>query len=397
LPEFNKGRHIKNRLSGKPKLLSMAVIAIIIFLFAILLFFLFIHDEPPEEPIPEEPILEAEVPPAPPLVLVWEYAPVAPDPTTIGPMNPVQIVSPTWFQITNKAGTIDNQVDKNYLNWARERGYGIWPLVTNSFDPEITAAILSRFWIRHKIVNDLIDLALYYDFDGINIDFENFHVDYRNLFSKFISELAGRCREENLVLSVDVTMISSSQFWSAGYDRETLATEVDYLILMAYDEHYSASPTAGSVSSLPWVEKGLRRILQEVPAEKLILGVPFYTRLWKIDNSGDKPLVLDCRSYSMQRASEIMEENETEIYWDLEAKQHVASYSKDNLDYIMWLEDTASMFYRLELVERYNLAGIAGWRRGLEKDTIWHLVEDWLAETYPSSGEGEDSPSEGEQ
>ncbi|MFO8191817.1 MAG: glycosyl hydrolase family 18 protein [Bacillota bacterium] len=341
--------------------------------------------------------MKDEVPPVPPLVLVWEYAPVAPDPAAIGPMNPVQVVSPTWFNIINKAGTIDNHVDKNYLNWAREGGYEIWPLVTNSFDPEMTAIVLSRYWIRRKIVNELIDLALYYDFDGINIDFENFHADYRNLFTRFISELAERCREENLVLSVDVTMISSSEYWSTGYDRGALAAEADYLILMAYDEHYSASATAGSVSSLPWVERGLRRILQEVPAEKLILGVPFYTRLWEIDNSGDEPLVLDCWSYSMQRASEIMEENEAEIYWDLEAKQHVASYSKEDLDYIMWLEDTASMFYRLELVERYNLAGIAGWRRGLEKDTIWHLVEDWLAETYSDPGAGEDSPVEGAQ
>ncbi|MDY6827577.1 MAG: glycosyl hydrolase family 18 protein [Bacillota bacterium] len=392
MPEFNRGCHIKNRFSGNPNFLPIAVIAIIIFLFAILLFFLFIRDEPPEKPGVED-----EVPPNPPLVLVWEYAPVAPGPAAIGPMKPVQIVSPTWFNIINKAGTIENHVDKNYLNWARERGYEIWPLVTNSFDPEITAIVLSRYWIRRKIVNELIDLALYYDFDGINIDFENFHAGYRNLFTRFISELAERCREESLVLSVDVTMISSSEYWSTGYDRGALAAEADYLILMAYDEHYSASPTAGSVSSLPWVERGLRRILQEVPAEKLILGVPFYTRLWEIDNSGEEPLVLDCWSFSMQRASEIMEENETEIYWDLEAKQHVASYSKDDLDYIMWLEDTASMYYRLELVERYRLAGIAGWRRGLEKDAIWYLIEDWMAETYSDPEAGEKSPAEGEQ
>jgi len=315
--------------------------------------------------------------PSEPLIIVWEYAAIETEPSTISRMPSLQIVSPTWFHIIDETGTIESHFDKDYLLWARERGYDVWALVTNSFDPDITAAILSNEEIRYSIVENLISLALKYELEGLNIDFENFHSDYRDLFTKFISELAERCREENIIVSVDVTMISNSTHWSGGYDRAALAEAANYIILMAYDEHWVTSPVAGSVASLPWVERGLARVLNEVPPEKLILGVPFYTRLWQIDKSGDEPLVLNSWSYSMPRAEEIIEENEANIHWDSDALQYVATYTKNGLDYIMWLEDTTSMSYRLELVNRYELAGVAGWRRGLEKEEIWLLIDDW--------------------
>ncbi len=314
-----------------------------------------------------------------PLVIVWEYAAIEAEPSSISQMPSLQVVSPTWFHIVDETGTIDSQFDKDYLIWARERGYDIWALVTNNFDPDITAAILSNEEVRQNIVEELIGLALKYELEGLNIDFENFHSDYRDLFTKFVSELAERCREENLILSVDVTMLSTSAYWSGGYDRAALSEAADYIILMAYDQHWGSSPVAGSVASLPWVEHGLAQVLHEIPPEKLILGVPFYTRLWQIDKSGDEPLVINSWSYSMHRAEEIIEENEANIQWDSDALQYVATYTENGLDYKMWLEDTTSMSYRLELVSRYELAGIAGWRRGLETEEIWELIDDWLS------------------
>ena len=313
-----------------------------------------------------------------PLVMVWEYAAVTPDPDTIEPMKAVQVVSPTWLHVIDSDGTIEDLTDPDYIAWARNHGYQIWVLVTNSFDPGITAEILSDQSKRLAVASDIVELATDYGFEGINIDFENFSSDYRDDFSAFIADLAALCSANEIILSVDVTMVSTSEYWSLGYDRGAIAELADYLVIMAYDEHWQASPVAGSVASLPWVEMGLARILEDVPPEQIILGVPFYTRLFEVDVGGDIPIVLNSWSYSMHRAEEIIENYDAEISWDEEAGQHVARYEKDNLTYIMWLENETSMRQRLELVNKYQLAGVAAWRRGLEKPEIWDLFVDKL-------------------
>jgi spore germination protein YaaH len=321
--------------------------------------------------------LEKRRPAGDPLVIVWELAGPDNDYTLIGDLGPVQVVSPVWFHLVDSQGTVRSDLDPLYLQWARERGYQVWALVTNSFDPDLTADLLSDNQSRQFFAREIVSLAIEYNLEGLNIDFENFHYDYRDHFTSFIAELAELCRAENLILSVDVAMPSGSEYWSMNYDRAALAAEADYIILMAYDEHWASSPVAGSVASLPWVEAGLRQLVNEVPSAKLILGVPFYTRLWVIDETGVTPQVVNTWSYSMTQATEIVAENEAEIYFDDQAGQHVAVYKKEGLTYKMWLEDKVSMRSRLELVEKYNLAGLAGWRRGLETPEIWELMDDY--------------------
>ena len=322
--------------------------------------------------VPDEP----PGPGAPPVVMVWELAGIAADYDAIGPMEAVDVVSPTWFHLDDERGSIRSEFDRAYLDWAHDRGYQVWALVTNSFDPELTAALLADPQLRRRFAADLVDLALEHDLDGLNIDFENFHSNYRDQFSAFVQELAELTGEHNLVLSVDVSMISGAEYWSLPYDRRALAEAADYLVLMAYDEHYRSSPRAGSVASLPWVEQGLLQVLAEVPAEKLILGVPFYTRLFEIDENGAEARVLNSWSYSMHRAAEIIETYQARIYYDESSGQNVAEYIKDGLTYRMWLEDSQSMQKRLALVEKYNLAGVAAWRRGLETPEIWELFNN---------------------
>jgi spore germination protein YaaH len=313
-----------------------------------------------------------------PLILVWELAGSNLDHHLIGDLGPVQVVSPVWFHLADNQGTVRSDFDPHYLQWARERGYQVWALVNNSFDPDLTAELLSDDQKRQFFAREIVNLAKEHKLEGLNIDFENFHYDYRDHFTSFIAELAELCRSENLILSVDVAMPSGSEYWSMGYDRAALAAEADYIILMAYDEHWASSPVAGSVASLPWVEAGLQQLLKEVPPAKLILGVPFYTRLWVIDETGVAPQVVNTWSYSMMRAAEIAAENEAKITFDDQAGQHVATYEMEGLIYKMWLEDTASMRRRLELVEKYNLAGLAGWRRGLETPEIWWMMDDFF-------------------
>lgn len=317
--------------------------------------------------------------PADPIIMVWEHAAVTPDdPSTIWPMKAVQVVSPTWLRLIDESGTIEDSSDPAYIKWAKSHDYAIWVLVSNSFDPGLTASVLDDSEIRGRVAEELVSIAVGHGFEGINVDFENFSSSYRDQFTAFMHELSLLCEAEGLVLSVDVTMPSTSEYWSLGYDRSALAEIVDYVALMAYDEHWQASPSAGSVSSLPWMESGLQKVLEKVPAEKILLGIPFYTRLWEIDNYQSNPVILDSWSFSMHRAADIIIDNDAEIYWDETAGQHVARYHKNGLTYKMWLENEESVRRRLELVHTYDLAGIAAWRRGLETPDIWDLIEERL-------------------
>jgi spore germination protein YaaH len=335
---------------------------------------------PGPEPRPSDPAASPGLPP-PPLVMVWEFTYPNPDVNTIGLMPSLQIVSPTWFNLKDSQGNLANRADPAYVHWARERGYQIWALVASDFyNPDNTAAVLSSSATRRKVIDQLLIYAHLYSLDGINLDFENFHYSYGALYTQFVRELAPLCREAGLVLSVDVSMITKSDYWGRGYQHGPLAEAADYLMLMAYDEHWASSPVAGSVASLPWVERGLRQVLEVVPAEKLFLGVPFYTYLWQLEPLEGGAEDVTSRAFSMDRIEEILSEHEHIVEWDNAAGQHRATYTDGGRSFKVWLEDPLSMRQRLELVNRYQLAGVAGWRRGFEKSEIWELIEEVLSD-----------------
>ncbi len=313
-----------------------------------------------------------------PIVLVWEFAYNNPDTDEIGDMPSLMVVSPTWFHLKDGEGTIQNLADPSYVRWAHGQGYHVWGLVSNSFEPEITAEMLTSSTGRRNVIVQLLALARLYNLNGLNIDFENFHYRYRDYFTQFIRELAPLCREEGLVLSVDVTFISTAAYWSLCYDRRALAEAADYVAVMAYDEHWGASPVAGSVSSLPWVERGLQAVLKEIPREKLLLGVPFYSRIWEIEEQDDGSKKVSSKAYGMEKIAEILAEHEAVAAWCEETGQNKAVYEDDGIIYKTWLEDAASMKLRVDLVNKYNLAGLAAWRRGFEKPEIWDIIDENL-------------------
>lgn len=331
----------------------------------------------PERPAGgDEPDPPVKKHPPRPLVMAWELTYPNPDVSTIPEMPPLHVVSPTWFHLRDGEGNLKNLADPTYARWAAEKGYRVWAAVT-SFDPAITASVLSSSALRRKVIDQLLIYARLYGLGGLNLDFENFHYTYRDLYTQFVRELAPLCAAEGLVLSVDVTMISAEPYWSRGYDRKSLGEAADYIMLMAYDEHWHNAPVPGSVASLPWVERGLQKVLQEVPAEKLVLGVPFYCRLWQISSAGGGESVPSW-ALTMKTAEEILAGQDARVSWDSRIGQNVADYSEDGEEYRLWLEDGASMARRLELVNRYRLAGVAAWCRGQEKPEIWELFESIL-------------------
>jgi len=311
--------------------------------------------------------------------LTWEHViSKNPDVAAIKDMPGLNVVSPTWFSVIDGEGSVQNKADSRYVRWAHSKGYKVWALVDNGFDPARTNAVLSDLRKRESVIQQLLAYAALYGIDGINIDFENVYYEDRGLLVQFVREFAPLCREQGLTVSMDVTIKSRSPTWSMCYDRKALAQAVDYLMVMAYDEHTAGSGVAGSVGSLPWVEEGIKGVLEEIPAERLLLGVPFYTRVWR-EETKSGVFTVTSKALGMEAAEELLRQNQAVIQWDAESGQNFGAFREGQAQCKIWLEDQESMALRVALVKKYGLAGVASWRRGFEKPAIWNVILNGLA------------------
>lgn len=309
-----------------------------------------------------------------PIQLTWEAVYTKnPDPDHIPEMPGVNVISPTWFHLENDAGSIKSLASAEYSNWAKTKGYHIWGLFTNAFDPDLTHKAFKDYETRQSMIRQLLHYSHMYGLQGINLDIENVNPEDGPLITQFVREAAPFFREAGLVLSMDITFLSGSGNWSQFYEREKLAQTVDYLVIMAYDEHWASSPVAGSVSSLPWVEKNLASLLEIVPHEKLILGVPLYTRLWSETEKEDGTIEVTSKSLSMDKAKQWVTENQANIKYDPDSGQNYVEHyvQNDKTTYKIWLEDELSLRKRAELSKKYQLAGIAAWSRFFADHTAW--------------------------
>ncbi|MBP1990927.1 glycosyl hydrolase family 18 protein [Paenibacillus eucommiae] len=335
------------------------------------------------EAVPEQEIVAPFIPWKPiggKINMTWEHV-ISKNPNTsqITAMPGLNVISPTWFSIADGEGKIRNIADMEYVKWAQDRGYQIWPIFSNGFDPDRTAKALASYDSRMKIIKQLLVFAQMYQLNGFNVDFENVRTTEKENLVQFFREMTPLMHEQNLVVSLDVTPKSNSEMWSLFYDRPALSGIADYMMLMGYDEHWATSPVSGSVGSLPWVEKAVLRLLEEdkVPASKLVLGIPFYTRLWTeevIDGKTD----VSSKALSMETVQSIIKEKQLTPVFSPESGQNYVEYKEDKQLKRIWLEDDTSVKARIELVKKYDLAGVASWRRGFETPNIWGTIEESL-------------------
>lgn len=302
-----------------------------------------------------------------------------PDTSAIGEMPGVNVISPQWFHLDDAEGNLRHMADASFVRWANDRGYQVWALVTNSFDPDLTHEALSTFERRSNIIKQLVAYSAMYGIQGINIDFENVYLKDKELMVQFVREAVPLLHEQGLVVSIDVTVKGGSETYSLFMDRERIGKLVDYMIVMTYDEHWATSPVAGSVASLPWVEKGITRIMEEdgVPASKLILGVPFYTRIWT-ETKENGTTKVSSRAVGMKVVEDLIAEKGLVPVYDEKTGQHYVEYREDGKTIKIWIEDEVSMKNRIDLVMKYDLAGVASWSRGFEKPEIWSVIRDTL-------------------
>ena len=284
-------------------------------------------------------------------------------------MTGVNVISPTWFYLTDTSGNIASIASADYVSQAHEKGLQVWGLIDNFTQEVSTTETLSSTAARQNIISQLIQAAQDVGMDGINVDFESLSEDVGTHFLEFLRELSIECHKNNLVLSVDNPV---PEDFTSHYDRAEQGRVVDYVIIMGYDEHYVGSE-AGSVASLPWVEQGVQDTLKEVPAKRVINAIPFYTRLWKTTGGN-----VTSEAIGMDQAQQTIADNNVETYWDKTTSQNYGKYDIDNSTYQIWIEDAQSVAEKVKLVSKYDLAGVSAWKLGFENSGIWKVISDNL-------------------
>ena len=289
----------------------------------------------------------------------------------------LDVISPTWFHIKDTEGNVTNLASLDYVRNAHSRGIQVWALFSNQFDSKLTHEVLSSTAARQNLIRELLALSALYEIDGINVDFENVAKADGPYFVQFMKELTPFLKQQELVVSVDMYVPSA---WTAHYGRKEVGEVVDYVMIMAYDEHWSTSPESGSVASIAFVERGIQKTLEEVPKEKTVLGLPYYTRIWK-EEVVNGAVDVSSKAYGMDTAYSKMIEEGTEFTWiDDDIKQYYGEYEKDGFTYKMWLEEERSIEEKMKLFDQYDLAGVAGWKIGLEKRAVWEVLDTYLEE-----------------
>ncbi|MBC5745042.1 SH3 domain-containing protein [Lachnospiraceae bacterium MD308] len=301
-------------------------------------------------------------------------------------------IAPTWYHVKNTDGDLESLSSADYVEKARQLKVDVWATVRD-FDGGInsqseTYELLSSTSKREKLINQLISDALQTNIAGINVDFEKVSEECGEHYIQFIRELSVRCRQSALVLSVDNYVPKN---YNMQYNRKEQGVFADYVIIMGYDEHHGGSPEAGSVSSYNFVQEGIEETLKEVPAEKVISGVPFFTRLWSEKPKTQEQLAKDqgteaaqyatevkSEAYGMSKAKEKVTEAGADITWDEEAKQNFATWTDGDTTYKIWLEDVKSLEPKLKLMKEYGLAGSAAWALGQESSDVWPLIQQYV-------------------
>jgi len=335
-----------------------------------------------EIPLKDEKKAEQWKPEKGKINLVWEmmYG-KRPDLNSIGKIEGLDVLSPTWFQLKDADGNLINRADATYVKWAHDNGYKVWALFSNDFqDIKMTSKFLHNADARDNAIRQILIYASLYNLDGINIDFENVYKEDKDALTQFVRELTPLLREQGLVVSIDVTIPDGSDTWSKCYDRKALGEIVDYVMLMTYDQHWATSPKAGSVAQITWVEQNLVKVLEMVPREKLLLGLPFYTRLWQEEKTDNGTIVKQAAVLSMEGSKKVVNDNTAEVVWDEESGQFYTEYEKDGKTYKLWIEDENSINLKSSLVHKYKLAGTAAWSRTYENPAVWDVLNANLKE-----------------
>ena len=313
--------------------------------------------------------------------LVWDYFSEygsAPDRSGTK-IEGVNVVSPAFFYIDENGNFQENvgSEGKKYIIWAKENKYKIWPMVSNAGSGmlEVTSNIMNDFNKRQKLIENIVNVCVKYNLDGINIDFENMKQEDKDMYSQFIIELTPRIKEIGLVTSVDVTAPDGAETWSLCFDRHVIGDVADYIMFMAYDQYGVSSKKAGTTAGYNWVETNINKFIntEEIDTDKIILGIPLYTRLWTIEDEDNA----DSSVVNMNKVDEVVPKDAKRT-WDNVLKQNIVEYTENGEKKKMWIEDLQSIQEKVSLVTKYNLGGVASWEKDREIEDVWTIIKNEL-------------------
>lgn len=316
--------------------------------------------------------------------LTWDYySEYASAPNRVGTkIEGINVVSPAFFYLGTDGKLKENvgKEGKEYLQWAKENGYKVWPMVSNAFAAKeslnITSNIMNSYEARKKLIESIISKCVEYELDGINLDFENMKAEDKDMYSRFIIELEPRLKEIGMVLSVDVTAPDGGETWSMCFDRHVIGDVADYTIFMAYDQNGVSSKKPGTTAGYNWIKLNLVKFLQteEIDPDKLILAVPFYTRIWTTNQDGK---VVGNTTISMKDINKTIPDGESK-QWNDELKQNYVEYTSGNNKKEIWIEDLESLKAKISLIKDNNLAGVASWKVDMASDDVWQMIDTEL-------------------
>ena len=316
--------------------------------------------------------------------LTWDYFSEygsAPDRTGTT-IDGVNVVSPAFFYLDEDGKLQENVGSKGqaYIEWAHSNGYKVWPMISNANAAreslEITSEIMNSYTKRQELIESIVEKCVEYKLDGINVDFENMKAEDKDMYSRFIIELTPRLKEIGAVTSVDVTAPDGGETWSMCFDRHVIGDVADYIIFMAYDQNGVSSTTPGTTAGYNWVSLSLNKFLQTevIDSDKIILAVPFYTRVWTTDQDGK---IIGRSTVDMKDIESIIPAG-VEKTWDDELKQNYVEYMDGNNKKQIWIEDLESLKAKVSLIKENNLAGVASWQKGMETDEVWQMFKTEL-------------------
>lgn len=314
--------------------------------------------------------------------LVWDYYSTvanAPDREGVN-MDGVNVVSPAFFYLDSNGKLQENIGDSGqaYIQWAHNNGYKVWPMVQNAGNGmmSVTSEIMNDYNKRQELISAIVKKCIQYKVDGINIDFENMKQEDKNMYSRFIIELAPRLKEVGKVVTVDVTAPDGSETWSLCFDRNVIGDVSDYIIFMAYDEYGVSSNKAGTTAGYNWVEISLKKFIETeaIDSNKIILAIPLYTRLWTEDSSGK---LIAQKTISMKNINSVVPDG-IEKKWDENLKQYYVEYQDGSYTKKMWIEDEESLKEKISLIKTNNLGGVASWEKGMETEDFWSFLNKEL-------------------
>ena len=323
--------------------------------------------EKEEEPSAEETEEEEK------LIMFWQYGSSL---DTLGDkIDGVNVVMPTWYEIADENGNVSEDYSEDYYNKAKDNGYDIWPIITNGLDnPEldkkqVTSEIMNDEQKRENLIRNIISIIEDNNLDGINIDFEGMYAEDKYMYTQFLRELYPLVRETGAKLSVDI-------YFTNYIDRQGVGKACDYVMLMGYDQRGDWSESPGSISEIGWVENNIASLINDsqIPSSKIILGVPFYTRMWNVEEDG----TFTTDVYSMSDSQEFLEDYALTPTMDNISGQNYIEVVLDDITHKLWIEDAESMAKRADIVIEYNLAGITAWQKGFETQDIWEVLKDKL-------------------